>query len=318
MKQTDLLVIGDAAIDMFMLVDKDFVSTDRADGHLEICFFHGSKVPVEKFQTSVAGNSCHVAAGCSKLGLKTTIYLELGDDQYAERIIKEMQEHKVDTTFCIKNKGIPTHVHAIVVYKNDRTIFSYHEKYDYKIYDWPKPKWIFYSTLAKGFEKFQKNLVDYVENLPEVGVVFNPGSQQLLSGKEGLSNILKVTDVLIQNKEEAQGLLNTTEKDILKLHQKLQRLGPKLTVITEGPKGSSVYDGKALEKMGVHTPQKPIIDKTGAGDAYTSGFLAGLFYNKSLKEAMKWGTINAAGVMTDVGALKGLKTKSYLEAAKLN
>jgi len=311
--EIDLLTIGDCSIDLFMKVDANFVSPEEGPEHQQICFFHGSKVPVEAFETSIAGNACNVAVACQKLGLKTAIYTELGKDQNGQRIIREMAAKEIDTSFCIENEGTPTNVHAIIVHAGERTIFSYHEPRNYKLYDWTTPKWIFYSSLAKGFEKFQKELVTYLAKNKQTGIAFNPGTQQLREGLKHLTNILKITDVLFVNKEEAELLIEKEEDNILKLHQNLQELGPKLTVITDGSNGSSALTGETLEKMGIYKTKEAILDKTGAGDAYASGFLAALFHNKPLREAMKWGTINAASVMTEIGAIRGLKTKEELE-----
>ena len=312
--ELDLLTIGDCSIDMFMELDKDFVSTEYEGQKLEICFFHGSKVPVESFGTSIAGNACNVAVAATKLGLKTGIYTELGEDAYGDRIINEMAEQGIDTSSCIKNPGTPTNVHAIVVHAGDRTIFSYHEPRDYKIHYWPKPKWIFYSSLAKGFDEFQAQLVIYLKEHPDVAVAFNPGTQQLREGLPALKNILEMVSVLFVNTQEAQMILSTEETDLLTLHKKLQELGPKLTVITLADKGSTAFDGKKLMEEGIYDDAAPIVDKTGAGDSYAAGFIAALFYGKPLKEAMRWGSINSSGVIRKIGAIQGLRTKKEIEA----
>jgi ribokinase len=128
--------------------------------------------------------------------------------------------------------------------------------------------------------------------------------------------MLEVTDVLFVNREEAEVLTGGKGNTIETLHNKLQCLGPKLTVITEGDKGSSASDGTVVEKMGIEKDTRPIIDKTGAGDAYASGFLAALFHKKSLHEAMRWGTVNSSSVIRVVGATNGTKSKQELEKLK--
>lgn len=315
-KTIDLLTIGDCSIDLFMKVDANSVDEETENGKLEICFSHGSKVPVDSFGTAIAGNACNVGVSAAKLGLKVGIYTELGDDPNADRIIEELNQLNIDTKYCIKNPNTPTNVHAIVVHQGERTIFSYHEPRDYKLYKWPTPKWMLYSSLAKGFDKFQAKLVEYINQNPHIGVAFNPGTQQLREGTDALRNMLEVTDVLFVNKTEGERLMDKEFTDLLELHKALQTLGPKLTVITLGDEGSTAYDGVTFEQMGVYSLEKPIADKTGAGDAYTTGFISALFYNKPLKEAMRWGTINAAGVIREIGATNGLKTKKELENTK--
>jgi sugar/nucleoside kinase (ribokinase family) len=312
--ETDLLAIGDSSIDLFMKIDPEFVANPEDKENPEICFYHGSKIPVEKFETSIAGNACHISLACAKLGMQSTIYTELGEDSNGERIISELSKNGVNTSFCIKNKGTPTNVHSIIVSGKggERTIFSYHEKRNYKIYAWPKPKWLFYSSLAKGFDGFQANLVDYLKKNPKIGVAFNPGTQQLREGIDSLRNILEVTDILFVNKEEAQRLTNVKEQSIEKLHEYLHALGPKLTVITLGMQGSTAHDGTKMLSREIYQEDKEIVDKTGAGDSYAAAFLAALYFGKNLETAMKWGAINSSHVIREIGAIKGLLNKEQL------
>jgi sugar/nucleoside kinase (ribokinase family) len=313
MNEIDLLTIGDSSIDLFMKVDEDFVWDIYPETDAELCFHHGSKIPVDSFETSIAGNACNVGVGTTKLGMKTAIYTELGEDANGERIIKELKDRGVITDYCIKNPGTPTNVHSIIVYRGDRTIFSYHEERNYKLYDWPKPKWIFYSSLAKGFDKFQGELVEYIKKSQNIGVAVNPGTQQLREGVEALKNILKVTDILFVNKEEAQMLTNPEEDSLEKLHKLLQKLGPKLTVITIGDNGSTAHDGQKMLTEGIYEKESKIMDKTGAGDSYATGFIAALHYKKPLKTAMKWGAANSSHVIRKIGATKGLLNKKQIE-----
>lgn len=313
----DLLAIGDCSIDLYMKVDAKGVTTDTSTPQPKICFYHGSKVQVDAFRSSIAGNACHVSVGCKLLGLNVATYTELGDDSNADLFIKDFKDYGVLTDYCVKNPNSPTNVHAVIVYGDDRTIFTYHEKRNYKLYDWPKPKWIFYSSLAKGFENFQKELVAYLKKNPDIGVAFNPGTLQINAGLDDLKDILNVTDVLFVNKEEAEMILSKTFPTLEETHKALHALGPKLTLITDGKKGSSAYDGANFIYQGIPGDGSGVVDKTGAGDAYTAGVISALFYGKSLKTAMTWGMINSASVVKVIGGVHGLKTlKEIEEAAK--
>ena len=304
----DILVIGDCDIDLYMKVAREALSESEG----KVCFFHGTKIPIEEFKTNIAGNACNVAVGCNKLGLSTSVYTELGDDANADIFINKFRKLGIDTTFCIKNPNTSTNVHPIIIYNNERTIFSYHEVRKYKVKEWSKPKWIYYTSLSKGFEVFQTELVDYLKKNPDIGVATNPATFQLKAGVDHLRNFLAVTHLLFVNKEEAQTLTeNVTE--VRKLHEYLHELGPKITVITDGKNGASVSDGNSFETTPSIVPSKDIADKTGAGDAFSSGFLSALFYGKSLKTALKWGALNSSNVLTEIGATKGLLTKGDMD-----
>jgi len=335
----DLLAIGDSSIDEFMKVSDASVVCDIDQKNCKICFDYADKIPVESFNATLAGNAPNVVTACKLLGLESTIYTELGDDSNGERFIAEFKKLGIDTFFCLRNKNKPTNVHSIIVFKGERTIFSYHEHFEYKIgvfehkmRESTAPLWIYYSSLPENFETFQANLVEYLKQNEGVLLAFNPGTYHLRAGAKNLKNILELTDVLFVNLEEAQKILSTNEGGLEELHTNLQKLGPKLTVITNGENGSSASSGNEVIDAKIYDDGKKLIDKTGAGDAFASAFLSALFYNsretgissnhicelvvddkKSLKEALNWGAVNSCGVTRYIGSTAGLKTKKEIE-----
>lgn len=303
----DLLTIGDSCIDIYMKIGEQGVNEHSG----EICFFHGSKIIVNQIEDSIAGNAINAATGATRLGLKTAVYTELGNDVNGQRIIRELKGYHISTKYCVINENIKTNIHTVIVHGQDRTIFSYHGKRTYKLGKWETPKWIYYTSLGYGFEQFQSELVSYIKENEKIGIAFNPGSIQMKEGLEKMRDILEVSDLLIVNKEEATKLVGQYETG--DLHKKLHELGPKLTLITDGKKGSSAYDRENLFEMGTYSDERPIIDKTGAGDAFSSGFVSALFYKKHLKEALKWGAINSGNAIKEIGAIHGLTDLKEME-----
>ncbi len=307
----DILTIGDSAIDLTMYISNANEVKFEGSDTPQICFIHGSKIPVEQFFTSIAGNSINVAVGCNRLGLKTAVYTETGDDQNAQKILDGLNKAGIDTKYCIKNEGTTTDVHSIIVHNNERTIFSYHAPRDYKIRDWPKPTFLYYTSIGDGFEKFQNELVKYIRENPDIGVVFNPGTYQMKAGFNSIKGFLEVTTILILNMEEAVKIVG--EKPLAKMHIDLQKMGPKLTVITDGKNGASAFDGENLVKVSAYTDGREVADKTGAGDAFSSGFVSAIFHKRPLKEALGWGSINAFGEITKESSGTGIFTKEEME-----
>lgn len=308
----DLLTIGDATIDLYMkIADKYGLPEEKGGLDKKICFYHGSKIPVEHFETAVAGNSYNVAVGCTKTGIKCGIYTELGKDDNGTRIIEDLKKSGVSTSYCVATPNIPTNVNSVIIYGNDRTIFSYHAERKYKIMQWEKPRWVYYTSMGKGFENFQKDFLKYINDNPGTGVAFNPGTIQMKTGLDSFKNILEITDILFLNKEESEAIVGKGElKD---LHKKLHALGPKLTVITDSINGSSCYDGSKITTQSIYSDNRPIVDKTGAGDAFASGFLSAIFYGKSAEIALKWGAVNSGSIIKEIGTTKGLLTKEEIE-----
>jgi pseudouridine kinase len=101
------------------------------------------------------------------------------------------------------------------------------------------------------------------------------------------------------------------------LLKKLQESGPKIIIITDGSIGSFGFDGEKYLKL-ESFPAK-LLQKTGAGDAYSVGVLAGLFYGENIDEAMRWGTANSASVVEQMGPQVGLLTLEKIkERLKIN
>ena len=84
-----------------------------------------------------------------------------------------------------------------------------------------------------------------------------------------------------------------------------------MAVITDGGDGSYGFDGEKYYGIGLF-PAK-LLEMTGAGDAYATGLIAGLFHGKDLAEAMRWGAANGAAVVEQIGPQVGLLTLSKMQ-----
>lgn len=308
----DILTIGNTTIDLYLSVPSAKGINTLVEEGAKTCFYHGSKIGVDKFEMSPGGNALNVAIGAATLGLKAQIYTEMGDDEYSQTILDALKKNKVDTKLCIKNKGTNNNVGTVIVHEGERTIFSYHEKHEYKYRNFNSPKIVYYTSMPEGNEMFQKILVNFVKENKKVILACNPGSGQLKSGLNSLLDIFAVTDILFLNKEEA--IMLTKEAPIEKLHKYLQELGPKLTVITDGKNGASASANGQVVSIKAFSDDKPVVDMTGAGDAFSSGFLSAIHYNRPLKEALIWGAINSGSVIKEIGSIHGLLDKKTMEA----
>ena len=308
----DILTIGHTTMDLYLRIPSGKKVNSLVEDGPKTCFYHGSKIQVDKFEMTPGGNALNVAIGTAALGLNSQIYTELGDDEYTTDIINTLKERKVDTKLCIKNKGKHNNVGTIIVHEGERTIFSYHEKQEYRYREWGTPQIIYYTSLPSGYETFQKVLINHVKQNKKTIFAFNPGTTHLKNGVLSFKDILEITDILFLNKEEAISI--TKEASIEKLHKQLQELGPKLTVITDGKNGASASASKKIIQIKAFIDNNPVVDKTGAGDAFSSGFLSAIHYNKPLKEALIWGAINSGAVIKKIGSIRGLLDKETMEA----
>ena len=65
--------------------------------------------------------------------------------------------------------------------------------------------------------------------------------------------------------------------------------------------------------MPLYPDPAPPVDRTGAGDAFASTFVAALIKGKSLDEALRWAPINSMNVVQRVGAQAGLLSEYQLD-----
>src|SRR5262249_17419889 len=156
-------------------------------------------------------------------------------------------------------------------------------------------------------------LADYFESHPNIKVAFQPGTFQIREGTEKLGRIYRRTEIFFCNKEEAQLILKTDEEDEKKLMAGIRALGPKIAVVTDGPKGAYAQTESGSWFMRAYPDPKPPYERTGAGDAFSSTVTAALALGLPLEEALRWGPVNSMSVVQDVGAQAGLLSREVLE-----
>jgi len=308
----DLLTIGDCTVDIFTFPDKADVHCQlHGNKRCELCLSAADKVSSKGFSLTFGGNAANVAVGASRLGLRTGIYTHVGKDLFGEEVLDNFKKEKVDTSLVEVDTDQATNVNVVISSGGERTILASHQPRHYLVPAVYAP-WVYFSSLAPGHDYFHAPFVRYVhEN--RVKLVFNPGSYQIKEGLAAYGQLLKITEVLILNREEAGRLLGLdqalkTEKELL---SRLRDLGPRIVIVTDGPQGAYAFDGYEFTfqtATGVKAKER-----TGAGDAFSCGFVSALILEKDLKEALKWGTLNAESVTQEVGAQAGLRTRKELE-----
>lgn len=313
-KNYNFLGIGDITIDAFIHLSQAEIRCDKNDENCKLCLNFADKVPYEEvYIIPAVGNSANAAVSASRLGLKSALFANIGDDNNGMDCVKVLQEENVGTQFIAVNKNKKTNYHYVLWYMDDRTILVKHENFDYKLYDFNNPKWVYLSSLGENSLNFHKELEIYLNDRPEIKLAFQPGTFQMKFGREILSGIYKRSDLFLSNKEESQRILGTSEGDIKNLLKIMATLGPKIVVITDGVKGAYSYDGKEMLFMPPYPDPKSPVQRTGAGDAFSSTFTVALALGKTVREAMMWAPINPMSVVQQIGARAGLLTRPELE-----
>lgn len=307
----DVISIGDMGIDVFLEMDKKEVELRglKNDDQRQICFNFANKIPVEKMTKTIAGNACNVAVGTRRLGLKTALVTTIGKDDEAKMIAQELIKEKLDTRFIKQDKR--TNFSAVINYMGERTIFVYHEPRDYKLPRLPKAHFVYLTSMRPGWEEMIPALTEYLDKT-QTKLAYNPGTYQLRAGTKQSQPLLDRTEVIFLNRQEAALFVNkSSELPIGELLTAVHRHGPRVVVITDGPKGSYVSDGTGQYMLGIY--DVPVVERTGCGDAYAAGFISALVNRKDSLEAMRWGSFESASVLQQVGPQAGLLSKKDLE-----
>lgn len=314
MKNYDFIAIGDTVTDAFIKLKEAAVHCDINKENCTICMRFGDKIPYEDvFVVPGVGNSANAAVSASRLGLRAALVANIGDDYFGKECMDVFTKERVGTEFITAHPGYKTNYHYVLWYDADRTILVKHQEYPYRLPDIGEPQWIYLSSLGGNSLAMHEEIVAYLGAHPSIKLAFQPGTYQMKLGKEKLAGIYKRTEAFFCNKEEAQRILRTEEGDVKTLTRMIADLGPKIVAITDGVNGAHAYDGKDAWHMPLYPDPKPPLQRTGAGDAFSSTFTVALALGKSVEEALMWGPINSMSVVQGIGAREGLLTRPQLE-----
>jgi sugar/nucleoside kinase (ribokinase family) len=317
--QVKVLTVGDSLIDTFLGVHEDarYCFLDETKG--DMCFASGAKIMVETADFMLGGNATNVAVGLSRLGFSTALAAEIGGDEFAQKIITGLTRENVNMSFLKQTATAPSTFAVGITLHKDRTIFVHHVVREHEIVlDDCEPEWIYLTSLGNTWQSLYARVAE-LKKKTNATLMFNPGSNQLLTGRESFKEQLAIADVLIVNREEAEEIMygapQHTESSATQpetLLRALQKLGPKEVCVTDGQQGAwAAHEDGSIFHMGL--APATIVEKTGAGDAFSTGFLAAHIEGKSLQESLQWGAIESASVIEHVGAQKGLLTKEALQ-----
>ena len=314
-KQFDFVAIGDIATDAFIELKHVTIHKHVDEEAKLLCMNFGDKIEYENVVVIPAvGNSPNAAVSAHRLGLNSAIATNLGDDDFGKEDLETLKKEGVNIDYVIVHPGKKSNYHYVLRYKAERTILVKHHEYDYKLPEFPSPpKWIYLSSLGENSIPFHHSIAEYLKSTPDVKFAFQPGTFQIKLGFETLKDVYAQTELFFCNKEEAKRILETEENDIKILLKSMHERGPSIVVITDGPAGANTYDGNVMWHMPMYPDPGPPVDRTGAGDSFSSTFTSALALGYDIPTTLLWGPINSMNVVQHIGAQKGLLTRQQLE-----
>ncbi len=327
----DVISIGTATRDVFLR--SPLFKIVRDPKHLERlgfpngeaqCFALGGKIEVEGLVQAVGGGAANAAVTFARQGLKTALFAKIGDDQNGELVLDDLKQEKIGS-LLVRDKKIGTAYSVVLLsHLGERTILNYRgASEDLKKNEVPfsklRARWAYIapgripvSVMNSIIKKLEKN---------KVRIAMNPSRYYLSMGSQKLRSILNALDVVIMNREEAAALTGISYHEERNIFKKMDELIKGIAVMTDGANGVLVSDGSRAYRARTFA-EKKLVDRTGSGDAFGSGFVSALaahnnpeFDEKSIQHAIRLGSANATSVVEHIGAQKGILRKEEFTRA---
>lgn len=300
----DVITIGTVTKDVFLAMPE-----------AKVCFEPGTKTEIGAPVYAVGGGAANAAVACARQGLKTAALFCVGADQEGNDCARDLKKEGIE---CWESRAghtatghstiflFPSGERSIVVYRGAAETLPF-ETIPFNKF---KAKWVYIAPSHISVSVMEK-IIDHCY-CQGIAVAMNPSQFYLEQKAKRLKALLHKIKVLIMNRDEAvyfTGMPREREKDIF---SRLDTLVDGIAVMTDGPRGAWISDGKQIYRAETFKSEK-VVDRTGAGDAFGSGFIAGMLMKENIEYAIRLGSANATSVVEAVGAHTKALTRNQFE-----
>jgi len=314
-----VICIGSASQDIFFPTDEGVILKTPEDlrSQVKVAFELGGKFRADNRHESVGGVAANVAIGLSRLGISAQCYSHVGGDELGLWIKRTLEQSGVKTDLLERDPKVKSDLSAIVVIAQtgDRIIFHNRDANERLVVQPSKlaeGDWLYVSALNGAWRENIETIQEVAKNDAKL-IALNPGQHNLKEDPRLMLQFLHEVDVLFLNKDESIELLlaNKVETDPQRLNdevfliQALHREGPRVVAMTDGKRGVWATDGRGVWHAPSYEPHG-LVDTTGAGDAFGSGFFAAYLKGLSMETCIRYGICNAGSVVGFYGATAGL------------
>lgn len=308
--------IGGATFDLFVVADHETIHADERAQAFTLPF--GSKIRVKDVIRSCGGGAHNTAVGLARLGCGASYCGIVGDDPWGTAVLDNCIAESVDTTHVTIVENETTDFSIILMARNGERAILKHPGTSKHLQDATFARdaaagcdWLYLNSLQDEARQIENDIVSILSASPSTKLTWNPGGRQIDQGMlaNGTPALLAHTHVLLLNREEALDFTN--ELDVLSAMKTLLAAGVTIVCITDGAQGVLATDGTSV--FHCLPTDRPVVDTTGAGDAFGTGVTWALATGRSLPTALRAGTINAMSVVGSVGAQPGLLTLDAME-----
>lgn len=300
--------LGAATVDAFIWAHGfSEVRSPRFTSGVGECFSLGSKIDIQKFVLSTGGGATNAAATFAALGFPVRCVAGVGEDVFAAALREDLARRGIPAAGLVPVAGAQTAFSTILVMPSgERTVLVHRgasERLVPKDVPWKalSGTWLYMTSLGGRLDLLKAALAHAARG--RMQVFWNPGGKDIAHGMRALGPSLAQVAILDMNREEAATFTGRPLADTEGMLKDLHRFVPGV-LLTDGEKGAWWSDGERLlfaKPTGVKA-----VNRTGAGDAFGSGFLAGFTRWGDAAKALQLGTLNAEGVIRKIGAKTGL------------
>lgn len=327
----DVITIGTSTRDAFLRSGSFKLLKQKGSHAIPLeCVPFGTKLEVEDVHFSTGGAATNAAVTFARQGFSVSAVTRVGDDVSGDEIRRNILREGIDGSHIIVDQRNKTAYSMILLHSaGERSILVYRgacshwERADF--YQKPlKAKWFYVSSVGGDFKVLGE--IIKLAKKQNIRIAFNPGAQEL-KHPHMLVPFLYSIDVLIMNREEGARFTGVPVENEQVIFKRIDELEPGIFVLTDGPKGVWVSDGRNVFRAGTFK-EKELVDRTGAGDAFGSGFVSGILRRITEKSkgavnraevkdlgpadivyAIRLGSANATSKIEGLGAKFGLLTK---------
>ena len=308
--------IGGATFDLFVIADHSVIHKNEHAHAFTLPL--GSKIHIDEVIRTCGGGAHNTSVGLARLGCDASYCGVIGDDPWGESILENCATEGVDTAHVTVVENEASDFSIILTARSGERVILKHPGTSRHLQDATFAReaagdvdWLYLNSIQEEACQIEDDIIRILIDTPHARLSWNPGGCQIEQGmrRHGIEALLRQTDLLLLNKEEA--LTFTKEPDVLSAMKSLLKAGVKVICITDGSQGVLATDGTSVYHC--LPGDCPVVDTTGAGDAFGTGATWALLTGKNLPIALRAGTINAMSVVGSVGAQPGLLTATAME-----
>ncbi len=307
-----MLTIGAAVQDVFLSHSPELKPvSDKTADEFFLKIELGSKNDVNNINFSTGGGATNAAVTFARQGLEVQFMGTIGHDPAGNAVLEDLDKEGVDTSkISFSDKYNTGYSVVLLASTGERSFLTYRgasTHYDINNFDLAgtNADWLYVSSMAGCMDALD-NIFSQAKQLG-MKIFFNPGKNELRQIPK-LKALLEDVDVLSLNHEEAQLIVEGQELE--ELVRKLLHY-VSVAIVSDGPNGVIATDGDTIVRAGMYEDVK-VIDRTGAGDAFGSGFLSKWAIGKSLKDSIVFASANSTSVVRKIGAKAGILHKDVV------